>query len=174
MGAAAATAWPRAVDAQRSVMPVLGFMSFAQREATLQASWYRAFHDGLRELGWVPDRNLLIEYRFADNNPDRLVALARDLVGLNPHAIFVPTRPALPAVKEATATIPIVFVSLGDPVAEGWVASPARPGANLTGVAGLSSNVAGKRLELLRELVLPLSKVAVLWNPANSALESRE
>jgi putative tryptophan/tyrosine transport system substrate-binding protein len=168
LGSAAAT-WPLSAHAQQSAMPVLGFVSFAQREATLQASWYQAFHDGLRELGWVPGRNLGIEYRFADNNPDRLVALARDLVSLKPDVIFVPTRPALPTVKEATTTIPVVFVSLGDPVAEGWVASLAKPGANLTGVAGLSPNLAGKRLELLRELVPSLSKVAVLWNPANSA-----
>jgi putative ABC transport system substrate-binding protein len=111
----------------------------------------------------------LIEYRFADNKPDRLAALVQDLVRLNPDAIFVPTRPALPAVKEATTRIPIVFVSLGDPIAEGWVASLARPGSNLTGVAGLSPDLAGKRLELLRELVPSLLKVAVLWNPANSA-----
>jgi putative ABC transport system substrate-binding protein len=161
--------WPLAARAQQAAMPVLGFVSFAQREATLQASWYQAFHDGLRELGWAPGRNLVIEYRFADNNPDRLVTLARDLVRLKPDAIFVPTRPALPTVKEATITIPVVFVSLGDPVAEGWVASLAKPGANLTGVAGLSPDLAGKRLELLREMVPSLSKVAVLWNPANSA-----
>ena len=150
-------------------MPVLGFVSFAQREATLQASWYQAFHDGLRELGWIPGSNVSIEYRFADNDPARLAALAHELVGLKPDAIFVPTRPALPTVKDATTTIPIVFVSLGDPIAEGWVASLARPGANLTGVAGLSPALAGKRLELLRELVPSLAKVAVLWNPANSA-----
>jgi putative ABC transport system substrate-binding protein len=168
LGSVTAT-WPLSAHAQLSVMPVLGFVSFAQREATLQSSWYQAFHDGLRELGWVQSRNLLIEYRFADNNPDRLIALARDLVSLKPDVIFVPLRPALPTLKEATTTIPVVFVSLGDPVAEGWVASLAKPGANLTGVAGLSSELAGKRLELLRELVPSLSKVAVLWNPANSA-----
>jgi putative ABC transport system substrate-binding protein len=95
--------------------------------------------------------------------------LAHELVRLKPDAIFVPTRPALPTVKDATTTIPIVFVSLGDPIAEGWVASLARPGANLTGVAGLSPDLAGKRLELLRELVPSLAKVAVLWNPANRA-----
>jgi putative ABC transport system substrate-binding protein len=166
---AGAAAWPLAARAQRGAMPVLGFVSFAEREATLQASWYQAFHDGLRDLGWVSGRNVLIEYRFADNKPDRLAALAHELVRLKPDAIFVPTRPALPTVKEATSTIPIVFVSLGDPVAEGWVASLAKPGGNLTGVAGLSPDLAGKRLELLRELVPSLSKVAVLWNPANSA-----
>jgi putative ABC transport system substrate-binding protein len=164
-----AAAWPLAARAQQRAVPVIGFVSFAAREASLQASWYQAFHDGMRDLGWEPGRNLLIEYLFADNKADRLAALVPDLVRLNPDAIFVPTRPALPAVKEATTSIPIVFVSLGDPVAEGWVASLAKPGGNLTGVAGLSPDIAGKRLELLRELVPSLLKVAVLWNPANSA-----
>ena len=143
--------------------------SIVAKVATLQASWYQAFHAGLHELGWMPGGNVAIEYRFADNDPGRLAALAHELVRLKPDAIFVPTRPALPTVKNATTTIPIVFVSLGDPVAEGWVDSLARPGANLTGVAGLSPDLAGKRLELLRELVPSLAKVAVLWNPANSA-----
>jgi putative tryptophan/tyrosine transport system substrate-binding protein len=164
-----ATAWPLAARAQQARMPVLGFVSFAQREATLQSSWYQAFHDGLRELGWTPSSNLLIEYRFANNDPGRLTALTHELVRLKPDAIFDPTRPALPTVKEITTTIPIVFVSLGDPIAEGWIATLARPGANLTGVAGLSPDLAGKRLELLRELVPSLVKVAVLWNPANGA-----
>ena len=157
-----AVAWPLAARAQQARMPVLGFVSFAQREATLQASWYQAFHAGLHELGWMPGGNVAIEYRFADNDPGRLAALAHELVRLKPDAIFVPTRPALPTVKNATTTIPIVFVSLGDPVAEGWVDSLARPGANLTGVAGLSPDLAGKQLELLRELVPSLAKVAVL------------
>ena len=87
-----------------------------------------------------------------------------------PDAIFV-TRPALPAVKEATTTIPVVFVSLGDPIAEGWISSLARPEGNLTGIAGLSPELAGKRLELLRELVPLLTKIAVLRNPANRAEE---
>jgi putative tryptophan/tyrosine transport system substrate-binding protein len=168
VGGVAAT-WPLGAPAQQPSMPVLGFVSFAQQEAKVQTSWYQAFHDGLRDLGWVPGRNLLIEYRFADNKRAQLAALAHDLIGLKPDVIFVPTRPALPTIREATTTIPIVFVSLGDPVAEGWVASLARPGGNLTGVAGLSPELAGKRLELLRELVPSLSKVAVLWNPANSA-----
>src|SRR6478672_5471531 len=168
LGGAAAW-WPLEVHAQQQAIPILGFVSFAPREATLQASWYQAFHDGMRDLGWVPSRNLAIEYRFADNNADWLAALAHELVRLKPDAIFVPTRPALPTVRKATTTIPVVFVSLGDPVAEGWVASLAKPGGNLTGVAGLSPDLAGKRLELLRELTPSLSNVAVLWNPANSA-----
>jgi len=143
-------------------------VSIASRGATLQASWYHAFHERFFDHGWVPDKTITIEYRFADNDRDKLTVLAQELVRLKLDAIFVPTRPALPTVKDATSTIPIVFVSLGDPVAEGWVPSLARPGGNLTGVAGLSPELAGKRLELLRELIPALSKVAVLRNPANA------
>ena len=163
-----AAAWPLAAHAQQPAVPVIGFVSIASREATLQASWYHAFHERFLDHGWVPGRNISIEYRFADNQRDKLTALAQELVGLKLDAIFVPTRPALPAIRDATRTIPIVFVSLGDPVAEGWVPSLGRPGGNLTGVAGLSPELAGKRLQLLRELVPSLSKVAVLRNPANT------
>jgi ABC-type uncharacterized transport system substrate-binding protein len=158
---------PQALRAQQSAMPVIGFVSFASRETTLQASWYHAFHERFLDHGWAPGKSIAIEYRFADNDRGKLAALAQELVGLNLDAIVVPTRPALPAVRDATRTTPIVFVSLGDPVAEGWVPSLARPGGNLTGVAGLSPELAGKRLELLRELVPSLPKVAILRNPAN-------
>jgi len=163
-----AAAWPLTVRAQPPAMPVIGFVSIASREATLQASWYHAFHERFFDHGWIPGKTITIEYRFADNDQNKLASLAQELVRLKLDAIFVPTRPALPTVKDATRTIPIVFVSLGDPVAEGWVMSLAKPGGNLTGVAGLSPELAGKRLELLRELVPSLSKVAVLRNPANT------
>jgi putative tryptophan/tyrosine transport system substrate-binding protein len=149
-------------------MPVIGFASFASRESTLQASWYHAFHERFLDHGWVPGKTITIEYRFADNDRSKLAKLAEELARLKLDAIVVPTRPALPAVRDATRTIPIVFVSLGDPVAEGWVPNLARPGGNLTGVAGLSPELAGKRLELLRELVPSLSKIAILRNPANT------
>jgi putative ABC transport system substrate-binding protein len=165
----AAAAWPLAARAQR--MPVLGVVSIAGREATLSAIWHKAFSERMRDHGWIPDRTLSIEYRFADHRPSQLPALVKDLISRKPDAIFVPTRPALPAVKEATTTIPIVFVSFGDPIAEGWISSLARPEGNLTGVAGLSPELAGKRLELLRELVPSLTKVAVLHNPANRTEE---
>jgi len=164
-----AAAWPLAARAQQSTMSLIGFVSFTSREASLQASWYHAFHERFVDHGWVPDKSITIEYRFADNDRNKLATLAQELVRLKLDAIFVPTRPALPAIRDATRTIPIVFVSLGDPVAEGWVASLARPGGNLTGVAGLSPELAGKRLELLRELLPSLSKVAVLRNPANTS-----
>ena len=163
----AAVAWPCAARGQSAALPVLGVVSILGRDTTFQQAWYQAFLARLREHGWMPERTLAIEYRFADNQPDRLPALVDDLVRLNPAVIYVPTRPALPAVRAATATIPIVFVSLGDPLAEGWVSSIGRPEGNLTGVAGLSPELAAKRLELLRELVPSLRKVAVLRNPTN-------
>ena len=159
---------PLGAQAQQPATPMIGFLSIASREATLQASWYHAFHERFFDHGWVPGKTIAIEYRFADNDRSKLASLAQDLVSRKLDAVFVPTRPALPSVKDATRTIPIVFVSLGDPVAEGWVTSLAKPGGNLTGVAGLSPELAGKRLELLRELVPSLSRVAILRNPANT------
>jgi putative ABC transport system substrate-binding protein len=152
-------------------MRVIGVVSISDRDSTLKAMWYQTFLQRMGELGWTPGVNISIEYRFADNDPALLPRLANDLVGLNVDAIYVPTRPALPAVRAATATIPIVFVSLGDPVAEGWVSNLARPGGNLTGVAGLSPDLAGKRLELLREFAPSLRKVAILRNPTNRTEE---
>src|ERR1051325_6976094 len=152
-------------------MPVVGIVTIGDRQSSFEGIWHEAFFQRLGELGWTPDRNITIEYRFADNKPNKLPALVDNLVRLGPDAIYVPTRPALPAVKTATTTIPIVFVSLGDPVAEGWVSSLAKPGGNLTGVAGLSPEIAGKRLELLRELTPTLAKVAILHNPANRSEE---
>ncbi len=166
-----AAAWPLVVRAQQPPMPVVGVVSISDRETSLQATWHQAFFQRLSDLGWTPGRNISIEYRFADNNPNQLPALVKDLVRLKPDAIYVPTRPALPAVREATTTIPIVFVSFGDPIFEGWVPSLARPGGNLTGVAGLSPELAGKRLELLRELTPRLTKVAILHNPTNRSEE---
>jgi putative tryptophan/tyrosine transport system substrate-binding protein len=167
----AAAAWPLSARAQQRPMPVIGVVSISRREATLKSTWYQAFLERLRDHGWTLDRNFSIEFRFAENDPSQLPALVNDLVSLKPDLIYVPTRPALPAVRDSTATIPIVFVSFGDPLAEGWVSSLARPGGNLTGVAGLSPELAEKRLELLRELVPSLTKVAVLGNPANRAEE---
>jgi putative tryptophan/tyrosine transport system substrate-binding protein len=161
-----AVTWPLAARAQQSLKPVLGFVSISGREATFNSIWYPAFMERLSNHGWGPD-NFSIEYRFADGSPTQLPALVKDLIRIRPDVIYVPTRPALPAVKDATTTIPVVFVSLGDPLAEGWVSSLARPEGNLTGVAGLSPELVGKRLELLRELIPSLTQVTVLRDPAN-------
>jgi ABC-type uncharacterized transport system substrate-binding protein len=134
-----------------------------------------AFRQGLRELGYIEGQNLIIEYRYAEGKLDRLPELAAELVRLKVDAIFCTSTPAAQAAKKATTTVPIVSVS-GDPVGLGLVASLARPGGNVTGLANLTSELAGKRLELLKEVVPSVSRVAVLWNPVapSSALRMRE
>ncbi len=123
-----------------------------------------AFRQGLRELGYVEGQNIVIEYRSAEGKRDRLPELAAALVRLNLDVIFSFSAPAVRALKKATTTVPLVTVS-DDPVRYGFVASLARPGGNITGLANLSTGLAGKRLELLKEVVPQLSPVAVLWNP---------
>jgi putative ABC transport system substrate-binding protein len=134
-----------------------------------------AFRQGLRDLGYIEGQNLIIEYRYAEGKLDRLPELAAELVRLKVDAIFVTSTSAVQAAKKATTTVPIVSVS-GDPVGLGLVASLARPGGNVTGLANLTSELAGKRLELLKEVVPSVSRVAVLWNPvaSSSALRMRE
>jgi len=124
---------------------------------------YEAFRQGLRELGYVEGTNLIIEARFADGQLDRLPEFARELAGLNVNVMFVSGDQGLRAAKEATNTIPIV-VSACDPI-DSLVASVARPGGKATGFSCISSELAGKRLQLLKELVPELSRVAVLYNP---------
>ena len=121
----------------------------------------QGFQQGLRELGYVEGQNIVIERRWAGGNPDRLPDLAADLVGLKVDVIFAGGA-AVGAVKRATGTIPIVFIAEGDPVGSGLVASLARPGGNITGLAILADELAGKRLELLKETVPRISRVAVL------------
>ena len=129
-----------------------------------------AFRDGLRELGWVEGQNIVIDYRHAEGRFDRLPALAAELVRLKPDVIAAgPTPPAV-AARNATATIPIVMMGVGDPVEVGLVASLARPGGNVTGTSfAFGMELYGKDLELLREAIPKLRRVAVLWNPANPA-----
>jgi putative ABC transport system substrate-binding protein len=127
-----------------------------------------AFRQGLRDLGYVEGRNLAIEWRFAEGRNERLPDLAGELVGLKVHCIFAVNTPAALAAKSATGTIPIVFARLVDPVQTGLVASFARPGGNATGLSAMPEELGPKRLELLKELLPGLSRVAVLWNSANS------
>src|SRR5262245_44478107 len=123
------------------------------------------FQQGLRDLGYVEGRNLVIEMRFADGKFDRLPQLAREIVQLNPDAVFVSTTPGSLAIKAATPTIPIVFVAVADPVGVGLVPNVARPGGNVTGVTHIAAELTGKRLELLKEMVPSASRIAVLVNP---------
>ena len=127
-----------------------------------------AFRDGLRELGYVEGENLVIVDRSAKGKRDRLPELAAELVGLNLDVIFAFGTATVRALKKATKTVPIVSTS-GDPVRAGFVASLARPGGNITGLANLTPELAGKRLELLKQALPQVSRVAVLWNPDNPA-----
>ena len=130
----------------------------------------------LRDLGYVEGKNVAYEYRFADDKLDRLPALAEELVRLKVDVLHTPGTPGALALKKATRTIPIVFSDVTDPVAAGLVDSLARPGGNITGFSSIEAVLAGKRLELLKETVSKLSRVAVLWDPQNpsSTQEWRE
>jgi putative ABC transport system substrate-binding protein len=128
----------------------------------------QAFLRGLRELGWVEGQNIAVEYRWAEGRLERLPELAAELVGLKVDAMLVGGTQAALAAKQATTTIPIVLAGIGDPVGTGLVASLARPGGNITGLSFLASELSAKQLELLKEAVPKVSRVAVLWNPTNS------
>jgi len=132
---------------------------------------FRTFRQGLRDLGWVEGDNLTIEWRFSDGSAEPLPRLAAELVGLPVDLIVAsPTQPAL-AAKEATSTIPIVFIQVADPVKSGIVTNLARPGANVTGLSTIGSDLSGKRLELLKEALPGAERVAVLWNrPSEGAV----
>src|SRR5215472_9204576 len=160
LGGAAAT-WPLAAHAQQSAMPVIGFLNSAS------AGPYRqlvdAFRRGLNETGFVEGRNVMIDYRWAEGQYDRLPGFAADLVRRNV-AVIVATGGAIPAAKQATSVIPIVFPVAGDPVGAGYVATLARPGGNVTGLSLQQTDVASKRVELLREAVPGLRRLAILAN----------
>ncbi len=127
-----------------------------------------AFRQGLRDLGYVEGRNVEIEYRDAEGRPERLPALAAELVALKVDVILAGSTPQALAAKQATRTLPIVFASAPDPVASGLVTSLARPGGNVTGLSNIAPELVGKRLELLKQAVPGVSRVAVLWQPGGS------
>jgi ABC-type uncharacterized transport system substrate-binding protein len=161
----AAAAWPLAARAQQSGKIYRIAILTAGNEIT-PASW-KVFSEALRALGWIEGKNVVFERYLADNRLDRLAEIAAELAHLNFDVIVTVGTLAPLAAKRATATIPIVMQAAGDPLGSGLVASLARPGGNVTGLSLMAPDLAGKRLEILREILREISLVAVLWNVAN-------
>jgi len=160
---------PLTVEAQQPAkVSRVGFLSLLPQEQAL--SHIKALHEGLRGLGYIEGQNIILEYQFADGTAERLPDLVAELIHLKVDIIVTGfgTLPAL-AAKQATSTIPIVFSFVADPVGSGIVASLARPGGNITGLSTLAAGLAGKRVELLKEILPQLSRVAILLNPATPA-----
>ena len=154
-----AAAWPVAARAQqRAKLPTIGFLGSGT--AAAQSQWTAAFVQRLRELGWSEGRNVAIEYRWGEGRSERFAEIAAEFVLLKVDVILTHNTPL--AAKQATSVIPIVFASAGDPVGTGVVASLARPGGNVTGLSAGSTDVVGKRLELLREVMPGLRRLAIL------------
>jgi ABC-type uncharacterized transport system substrate-binding protein len=154
--------WVHLVEAQQQAqIPKIGWLGARSASAPAREVFLREF----RELGYVEGKNTGFEYRYAEGKLDRLPALVDELVHLKVDVLLTPSTPAAVAAKNATKTIPIVFYSGSDPVAAGLVDSLARPGGNITGFTTISAELAGKRLELLKETVPKLTRVSALWNP---------
>ncbi len=180
-GMPVALAWallaPPLAAAQKPLsVPRVGFLSPGSPSDPGRQRSIEAFRHGLRDLGWIEGHNIVLEFRWAEGQLDRLPGLASELVRLKIDLIVAGATPGARAAKQATTTIPIVMVGVGDPVGLGYVASLGRPGGNITGVSSLSVDLGPKRLELVRETVPGVSRVSVMWNPADPAraLEFRE
>jgi putative tryptophan/tyrosine transport system substrate-binding protein len=164
-------AWPLAVRAQQPALPVVGFLNGTSPEG--YGLFLSAFLHGLSETGYVENRNVALEYRWAEGHYDRLPALAADLVRRGVAVIAATSTPANRIAKEATTTIPVIFTTSSDPVALGLVDSLSRPGGNVTGAVTLNVEVGSKRLELLREVVPTDTIIVVLANPTNPNFEGQ-
>jgi len=167
---------PLAAEGQQSGrVPRIAWLGGQARETA--HPYVQAFQRGLKDLGWIEGQNIVIEWRFSGGRAELLPDLAAELVRLRVDLIVVPSSPTALAAKNATKTIPLVTVAVGDPVALGLVASLARPGGNITGLSNsVGPEIAGKQLELLKEVVPKVSRMAVLWNPntRGNALALRE
>jgi putative ABC transport system substrate-binding protein len=163
-----AAAWPVTASAQDAAKPrSIGFLGSAT--PSTQGQWVAAFVQHLRELGWIEGRTVTIDVRWAEGRGERYAEIAAEFVRLNVDVIVTVGTPAVVAAKQATSIIPIVFASVGDPVGTGLVKSLARPGGNVTGLSQLGTDLAAKRLELLREVLGNLRQVGVLGNADNPA-----
>ena len=169
-----AVAWPLAARAQQAKLPTIGFLGPTTPSA--QAQWVAAFLERLRQLGWIEGRTFAIEYRWAEGRAERFADIATEFARLKVDVIVTYGTPETMAAKQATSIIPIVFAFTGNPVGNGLVASLARPGANVTGLSLQANDTAAKRMELLRELLPSVRRLAILANVGNpvSALEVGE
>ena len=171
----AAVVWPIATRAEQPArLPTIGFLGSAG--PSIWNEWVTAFVQRLNELHWVVGSTVAIEYRWAEGRKDRFAEFAVEFVRLKVDAIVIGGTPAVFAAMQATSVIPIVFVAVGDPVANGLVASLARPGGNVTGLSNQTRDLAGKRIEILREVIPGLRRLAILANVGNVAavLEMRD
>jgi len=155
-------AWPLAARAQKGAkIPRIGIID--------DEPLWDIFRQGLRDLGYIENQNIAIEYRSAESKVDRLAQAARELVSLPVNIVVVFGSTAARAARQATSTVPIVMIAIGDPVRAGFAVSLARPGGNMTGNSYLSPDLIGKRLEILKECVPSVARVAFLWNPDNNS-----
>ena len=162
-----AAAWPLAAKAQQpGKLPTIGYLGASA--AVSESPWTTAFVQRLRELGWIEGRTIAIEYRWAEGRAERAAEIAAEFVRLKVDVIVGTATPPTIAAKHATSVIPIVFAVAGDPVGTGLVASLARPGGNITGLSLQATDLAGKRIELLREVVPSLRRLAIMGNVGNS------
>jgi putative ABC transport system substrate-binding protein len=167
--AGSAAAWPLAARAQQPVkLPTIGFLGQSTRSAA--SEWVAAFVQRLRELGWIENRTVAIVYRWAEGSDERFADIATEFVRLKVDVIVTSGTSQVLAAKRATSVIPIVFATAGDPVGNNLVASLTRPGGNATGLSNQSPDTAGKKLELLREVVHGLGRVAIMGNVGNPAV----
>ena len=170
-----AAGWPLVARAQQpGMLPTIGYLGSAT--PATQGQWVAAFVQRLRELGWIEGRTIAIEYRWAEGRTERAAEIAAELVQRKVDVIVTSGTSLIAAAMQATSVIPIVFAAAGDPVGAGLVASLARPGGNVTGLSNQGPDLAGKRLELLREIVPGLGRLAILANVGNPVvvLDMRE
>jgi len=170
----AVAAWPLAASAQPVKLPIIGLLGSST--ALFESQRVAAFVQRLHQLGWIENRNVVIEYRWAEGRQERFAEIAAEFVQLKVDLIVAATTPAVIAAKQATSLIPIVIATADDPVGTGLVASLARPGGNVTGLSNQLSDTSPKRLELLREVVPGLRRLAILSNVGNpgAVLDMRE